>query len=179
MEETNACIDDFYFNKIVQNLDIEYNQIDIIFRRSFPFAYPGTDGERRISHTWKVRYGNTYYSYIICRNCFDVRVLEGTNIPEKVVQTGLCTPCGVDPAKSRHYWDAIYTTLCSCPLVGDRFEHCILWKLPRVHIHHGMPKVGPIRRITKVSKRLRYSSLPEQVPSGSESDTDSYSLQTL
>jgi len=169
-------LDKFYLEKVVKAIAIKYQTVEIIFRRSFPFGYPGTDGQRRIFHTWKIKSGSTYYSYSVCRNCFDVRKLQSQHPPEKVVQTCLCAPCGVDPLKSRNYWDGIYTTLCTCPILGERFEHCMEWKLSRLGIYSKLLKVGYVQRGNQISQGLRDSGQVEQISSGSESDTSSYDV---
>lgn len=175
----SESLGEFYLNKILVNLDDEYKEIEIVFRRSFPFGYPGRDGNRTISHNWKIRCGDTYYQYQICRYCFDVRKLQSTNSYEKIVQTCLCASCGANPTKSRNYWDAIYATLCTCPVLGDRFEHCMAWKLPRIGIHSWVSKVGSIQRDSKIQEGIRDYSPVEQISSSSESDSTSYIVQTL
>jgi len=156
--------------------DIEYKEIEIHFRRDFPFAYPGYNGERNMCHKWKIRSGNTYYTYKVCRICFDIRI-ETTEHPcEKYVQTCVCAPCRVNPFKSRNYWDAIYTTLCSCPLLGDRFEHCIKWKMSRLGYDCTMLKVGSVPCRTEIPEEIRDSSKTEPSTGNNESDSESYDL---
>ncbi len=178
-QEEELELEKFYFNKFINAIPATYTTIEIVFRRSFPFAYPGFDGERSISHSWKTKQGNTYYEYKVCRHCFDVRKSSSSTAPNKAVCTCLCASCSVNPTKSRTYWDEVYTALCSSPLVGLRFEHCLAWKLKRVGIDNELLKVGPLRPGNSIQTEIRHFSAPEPVFSGSESDTDSYSLQTL
>lgn len=172
-------IEKFYIKKYIEGLGETYSTITTTFRRSFPFGYPGLDGERAFKHTWKTRQGNTYYQYFICRHCFDVRKSQSTVAPEKVVQTCLCAPCGANAVRSRKYWDEMYTALCSCSLLGNRFEHCMEWKLSRFNIDYQLPKVGSIRLGGEIQEDVRDNSEIEQVFSSDGSDSASYSIQTL
>ena len=168
----------FFFKKFINSIaeDITYETIEVVFRREFPFGYPGINGERSIKHNWKTRSGNSYFTYKICRHCFDIRVDTSEHTPEKAVQTFLCAPCRLDPVKSRHYWDAIYTTICTCPLIGDKFAHCINWKLDRLGYNNVVSQVVTVRCRAKIQDRLRNKSLTEPLISAESIDSDSDSL---
>lgn len=169
----------FSFEKgfIVNTEDKEYKTIETVFRREFPIGYPeGINGERKIVHKWLVRAGNTYYTYQICRFCFDVRVITTEHTPKKFVQTGLCPPCRTDPHESRKYWDAIYCILCSSPLLGERFEFSVKWKLARFGYDISVFKMGPVQGGTKVQDKVRDISENESSIDNYGSDSESYDL---
>jgi len=152
-----------------------YKTIETYFRRKFPFGYPGTNGQRYFRHSWKVRQGDTNFAYHICRYCFDIRVKTTKLTVNTIVQTGLCPSCRVDALVSRHYWDNIYTALCTCPVLGLRFPRCIKWKLARVGYHNCMLKVGHIQQRDTIQAEIRNNTSTERKTSetriGSESDS--------
>ncbi len=149
------------------------------FHREFPFGYPGTNGQRHFRHEWKVRQGDYNYAYHICRNCFDVRVKKTKLTVKTIIQTGLCPPCRIDALVSRHYWDNIYTALCTCPVLGLRFPRCIKWKLARVGYHNTMSKVGHIQQRDSIQGEIRDNTHIERKTSETRTSEESDSVESV